>query len=252
MDNYEILLNEINDYLNKREINNEDASSEIISLYDLLKIVDNELQDFRNILTNSLLSKKLKLASKLSPFVNECSITVDTYRENPCINFRQKHDYYNPFKIFKGKNINDIYFGNYHNNKEGKFFKNFVKKNYDTILETFQVIEEYIELLGSINTFSSTFIDNLFKIEISIYSEGEVRFILSLNQEHPLKEEYKKQWYQRENICDYVERNKAEILKRFSVVPRNLEEPFNKIYNKSKEKQAIEPEKVKTIGKISH
>lgn len=252
MDNYKKLLNEINDYLNKKEINNDDTSCEIISLYDLLKIVDSELENFRNILTNSLLFKKLKLASKLSPFVNECSITVDTYRENPCINFRQKHYYYNPFEIYKEKNIDDIYFGNYSNNREGKFFKNFVKKNYDTILETFQVIEDYIELLGSLDIFSSTFTDDLFEIEITIYIDGEVRFKIDLNKKHTLKEEYTKQWYQRENICDYVGRNKAEILKRFSVIPRNLEKPFYNIYNKYKEKEELESEKIKTIGRISH
>lgn len=252
MNNYEKLLNEINEYLNKKEINNEGTSTEIISLYDLLKTVSNELKEFRNILTNSTLSKKLKLASKFSPFVDECSITVDTfsYQKDPCINFRQKHNYYTPFGIYKVKNVNDIYFNTRLDHRQEKFFKKFVKKNYDIILENFQLVEKYIELLGSISNFSSTFTDDLFEIKISLYYDGDVRFSLTINSKHPLYEEYSKQWYQRENICDYVERHKAEILKRFSVVPRNLEEPFNRIYEKAK-KEVLEPEKVKTIGKIS-
>ena len=105
MNNYEKLLNEINEYLNKKEINNEGTSTEIISLYDLLKIVSNELKEFRNILTNSTLSKRLKFASKISPLVNVCSITIDTYNNKACINFHEKYNWCEPFEIYKDRNI---------------------------------------------------------------------------------------------------------------------------------------------------
>ena len=49
MDNYEKLLEEINIFLNKEEINSINTNTEIISLYDLYIIMDKEFENLRKL-----------------------------------------------------------------------------------------------------------------------------------------------------------------------------------------------------------
>ena len=243
MDNYEILLNEIKDYLNKNEIDSDKTNSEVISLYDLCKIINQELEGLRNITTNSELLRKLKSYSKLSLKLNNPYIYIHGEMYKSEISFHDKTTIFSLLDVYKEKNINDIYF-NRDQEKNNKFYYKFVRKNYDLILETFAIIEEYTDLLGSLNTFSTKLNNDLFSVEFNIFYDGDVRIKIDLNKEHPLYEEYSKKWYQRENICDFVLNHQSEIFKRFIVIPSKLEKPFNKIYNRYKENSN---EKEKTL-----
>ena len=67
MEKYEILLNEIKEYLNKDEINY-NTSNEIISAYDLYNIINEELKGLRDITINSKINKKLKALTLVNFF----------------------------------------------------------------------------------------------------------------------------------------------------------------------------------------
>ena len=60
MDNYNILLNEINEYLKCDEVDSTNTNNEIISAYDLYNIVNDELEGLRDITINSKINKKLR------------------------------------------------------------------------------------------------------------------------------------------------------------------------------------------------
>lgn len=249
MDNYNILLNEIKEYLNRDEVNSENANNEIISLFDLYNIINGEFEGLRNITINSKINKKLSLPTKINIFSNKQLTSYIHGNEKNCrINFK-KIKYFGDgdcsLKIYKDKGVNDIYFDREksHHNRE---FYNFIKRNYNLILETLQTLEDYVELLGKFNSNSIDFSDDLFKVKLSFNLDGEVNYSVSIRSDHCLAEEYSKKWYQRENICDFANKHKEEILKRIPISPYELKEPFKKIYYNHKEKNNTDV-KVKSL-----
>lgn len=249
MEKYDILLNEIKDYLNKEEINY-NTNNEVISAYDLYNIINEELKGLRDITIDSKINKKLRALS-LAKIFSETSLN-SSIRGNSqtCTIVFEKSKQYEPFsevlRVNKDNGIDEIYFDKekYWNNKS---FYNFVKRNYDLILETLQTFEKYVELLGKleISYYQSTKIyDDLFKVLLSINENGVVKYEIFILNNHELFEEYNKKWYKREGIYEFANKNAEEILKRIPVSPDELEEPFKSIYYKHKEKQN---NKVKTL-----
>ena len=103
-------------------------------------------------------------------------------------------------------------------------------------METFQIYEKYIDLLGSVTEFNQLLKDDLFSLNISFSKSGNVSIKIEVLPEHPLHQEYSKKWYNKKGIYEFVDNNKEEILKRIPVYPHILKEPFNNLYNKYKEK----------------
>lgn len=247
MEKYDILLNEIKEYLNKEEINY-NTNNEVISLYDLSKILTDELEGLKNIKVDSKINKKLNSFFNLNFSSNYYSrISGD---ENTCTICIEKTEYDEPWTEFlhihKDKGINEIYLAEEQTCSNKKIFK-FVKKNYNLILETLQTLEDYVELLGNLNDsyFETTeFEDSLFKVKLALKNKGIINYEISILENHELFEEYNKKWYKREGIYEFVDKNVADILKRISVSPEELEGPFKNIYYRYKEK---EKEKIKTL-----
>jgi len=244
MEKYDILLNKIKKYLNKNEINY-NTNNEIISAYDLYNIINEELEGLRNITVNSKINKKLRTLA-LFKFFSE--LDFNSYvigDEDTCTIFFQKshsfEDFCTALKVCKDNNVNEIYFGEDKNHCNKIFYK-FVKNNYNLILETLQTMEDYVKLLGNLDLFyhkTTNIKDSLFKVKLEINSKGVVEYEISILDTNELFEEYNKKWYKREGIYEFANKNAEAILKRMSVSPYELKEPFKKLYDKHKEKENV-------------
>lgn len=249
MEKYEILLNEIKKYLNKEEIN-VNTNNEIISLYNLTKILMEELEGLKNIKTDSKINKKLN--SFFMTRFSDSFFSEINGDENTCTICIKATEHYEPWsesevlRIHKDKGIDEIYLSEEQTCFNKKIFK-FVKKNYNLILETLQTLEDYVELLGNLdNSYCETteFRDSLFKVKVAIKNNGIINYEISILDNHELFEEYNKKWYKREGIYEFVDKNVADIFKRIPVSPYELDEPFKSICFKHKEKENA---KVKTL-----
>ena len=252
MEKYDRLLNEIKDYLNKEEINGENFKNEIISLYDLYNILNDELEGLRNITINSQINKKLNSLYYKYRFKNIFYGEIKADKNKSEIKIKDKsscnpdnifHNWYE-LTVFKDKNIDEIYFSDKKDNIN-KYLYVFIRKNYDLILETLTTAEYYVDLLGKLTYFTSTFSDDLFVVKLSINEKGEVIVNVEIKKEHELYDEFYKNWYKRENIYDFTNNHKEEILKRIPVLPYTLKEPFKNIYDLQNEKKSQKVKKLK-------
>ena len=214
MEKYDTLLDEIKEYLNKDEINY-NTNNEIISAYDLYNIINKELEGLRNIQISSQINKRLKnffifnsstnFYTKLMGDESTCTLCIEeSMYDEPYVEF---------LNIYKDKDINEIYMNKEENCFNKKMFK-FMKKNYNLILETLQTLEDYVELLGNLNTcyYRNTEIkDDLFKIEFQINYMGVVEYKISILDTNDLFEEYNKKWYKREGIYEFANNNVESI-----------------------------------------
>jgi len=246
MEKYEVLLNEIKEYLNKDEINY-NTNNEIISAYDLYNIMNEELEGLRNITINSKINKKLRALSLLNLFSEQDFNSYTEGNDKTCTIFFQKshsfEDFCNYLKVNKDNGINELYFSE-DKNHCNKIFYNFVKNNYNLVLETLQTLENYVELLGNLNfnvfDYKETQIDDsLFKVKLKINCTGVVEYEISILDNHELFEEYNKKWYKREGVYEFANKNAELVLKRIAISPYELEEPFKNLYDKHKEKENV-------------
>ena len=223
MENYDILLNEIKDYLKKEEVNGENCENEIISLYDLYNIVNDELKELRNITINSKINKELKkttLARIISQRKYNTSIIANQDISKIIVEMRNEYsiNWWNILTIYKDKNVDELYFSQEIDSFK-KPFSNFIKKHYDLILSTLTTAEYYVNLLGELKFFSIKFSDELFSAILIIEKSGEVKVDIEILKEHKLYDEFYKKWYKRENISDFTNKQRDEILKRIPVIP---------------------------------
>lgn len=253
MNNYEKLLEEINLFLNKEEVNSKNTNIEIISLYDLYIIMDKEFENLRKLSAiDKIYCQKLKsfrkyLFGRYDEFFIKNSYCVDIYADENIskITFKNSDseiadDFYK-ISIIKDKNKDELYLDkkmDWHNKQIYKFIKN----NFDSLLDTLYNIEEYYNLLGKTSNknkelFSFEGSNNLFIYKIIYDKNGCICMKYYISQDHPLYEECKKNYLNKKNIMEYVEENKIDILKRIPISINELPTSILNIYNKGKEYQ---------------
>lgn len=240
-ENYDVLLDEINSFLKQETVDPKNTLIEIISAYDLYNIINNELSLLREISLNPELGKKFK---KFNFFKGKEHFDVSLLTESNRTHIILGGKGLLTLSIFKDIDTNDIYFDEEENKYNKEMYK-FVRKYYDLIMQTFQVLEEY-HRVRRFKTKELVLYYDLFKVIMKYDDYGRVKLDLAITKKHKLYDEYSKKWYGRENISDYVERNKDEILKRLPVEPFALPESFKTIYDKYNEKK-YNKEKTKTL-----
>lgn len=250
-DNYELLMDEINQFLTKNEVDSSSTLIEIVSLYDLCNILKFGLEDLEKIYINSKLEKEFRKYNKRRNFfsfgVKSSDVNFDFIKQKSAIYL---HSFVygkgsENLSIIKDKNNNDIYF-DCKENKENKHLYDFVRKNYDLIMESLETLEEYQSLIGELPI--EMMVENqLFNIKLKINEDGRLITKIEINKNHELYNESLKNWYGRENISEYIEKHTDEILKRILINPYEMEESFKIIYDKSKIDQQLSKQKVKKI-----
>ena len=256
MDNYNKLLDEIKDYLKREEVDKENTNVEVISLYDLYKILNEELEELRDITINSKIEKKLN-KNKLYMLEHELlryDVIISSYDKNTILriykiglNHRPIDAYYSSdLAIIKDNGINDIY--RERGLEKDKRLDKFIQKNYNLILETLTIKENYYNLIGKKEE-TIHFSDDLFSISLTYNEDGTINTALSIVKEHPLRDEFSKNWQKREMIGEFAKRNLDAITKRIAVPVYTLTGGFKNLYDSYKEKNN---QKVKTLTKISN
>ena len=244
MDNYDLLLNEIKMFLAQDEIKEEDTNVEVISLYDLYCIINKELEDLRNITQNSKLDKKLK-KSKLQISLSNKYFQVRTtayqsYSSIELVRFDKDNYDRDTFTIYKDNGSNQIRLSN-HQTEYNKCFYSIIRKHYDLILEMLNGLERYVELLGDLKGDNSTYIYNLFNVELNFDYKGNVKFNISINKSHKLYDECNKVWYKRETIPEFLVKHQEEILKRLPISIYELKDNFKVLYEAHMRKKEEAP-----------
>lgn len=253
MDNYEKLLEEINLFLTKEEVNNENTNTEIISLYDLFIIMDKEFEKLRKLSNiDKTYCQKLRtfrkyLFGRYDDFFIRNDCCVDIYADENISKIILKNsdsdmadDFYR-ISIIKDNNKDELYLDktmDWHNKQICKF----IKKNFDSLLDTLSNIEEYYNLLGKTSNkdkelFSFDGSTNLFTYQIIYDKNGNSRLNYYISPKHPLYGECKKNYLNKKNIIEYVDENKVNILKRIPISVNELPVRVLNIYNKGKEYQ---------------
>ena len=234
-------INEIENYLNKEEVSNLRTNIEVISLYDLFKIIENEFEVLKNI--KNQLDEKLNSSLNIFSGVKNPHVEIKVYEKSSTIYFYDNSSEYPIFSITKCKyrEEKNIYFPP-DKTQKNKFYYSFVEKNYDLLLNMLDIIEPYSELMCFHNrTPINQFGDDWFWVQFFGINTGNV----SVEIYHNIYQNYYKK-FPTIFIDDFKHKYKEEILKRIPVVPSKLPQPYNKFYDRYKEKEN-KKEKVKML-----
>lgn len=277
MEKYDVLLNEIKEYLNKKEVDNLNANNEVVSIYDVYSAINEELEGLRKISKNSKLEKKLKrfmywaIPSKKDKFFNCEKLYVNIFGNYEISKIVISTEpigfswYQYEISINKDRGSDHIYINKEKNQENASIYK-FIKTNYNFIMEIFSQIEYYSDLFDFVSNVGEesyhmssylkvsksprkkdmSFFDNLFTGTLNVNYLGEVIIKINLISSHPLYDEYSKNWYNRESVHEFADKHKEEILKRIPISPYQLQGILKKVYNKHIEKTK-ETEKVKSL-----
>lgn len=238
MNEYQRLETKLTSYLARQEVI---RTNNIISFYDLYKALDDKFKVLRGIQFNSDLITKINSNSskdkkkKEKDFIINTldSILATTEKATSKITF-----FYgiggNPktFTLLKDFDDDDIYFSsNTTPNKE------FVKTYYQDITSIFKILEEYAKLTkGDIginadngNLKPMTFTDGFLTISIIYEGYGKINTDISINLKEDKNAVYKKEWYTRKRLADFVDENSEEILKKIPVNISDITNPYREI-----------------------
>lgn len=246
-ENYEILMDEIKEFLSKDIVNCENSLVEVINLYDLYNIINDELEELRKIHIDSKIQKKLNAINNFLS-ANKKMFSFLCISSDRCSIFFVDNKFAKNFlTVYKDNGIDEIYF-NREQNKENKLVYKFINKNYDLIFETLNMLERYKKLIDTKNKIKhkQVFTNDLFEIFLYFDEQGVTNIKININRYHKLSNESLKKWHRRENIDDFINKNKNKILKRIPVNLYELNDPFKNLYDSHKAKQYQE-QKVKKL-----
>ena len=223
MNEYQRLESKIISYLSREEVKRTD---DVISFYDLYKIIDKKFELLRNIQLNNKLIEKVNrdnAKKKTQRFIirNLNNILATTENNTSKITFFYGKGYKpEVFTILKDFEDDDIYFStNTSPNKE------FIKNYYQEIISIFHTLESYAKLTkGDIginkenpNLKPMLFTDGFLTISIIYGNYGQVNIDISINANEDKSSIYKREWYTRKRLSDFVLEHNDEILKKIPV-----------------------------------
>lgn len=241
MDEYEKMMQELEQYLAREDI---EDTNEVISAYSLYEIVDDGFEKLRNIYNDwdfrqqintdkvQTIKKGFIFKKTTSVIQNECE-RVSTTADYKTAQMHIRFEYYNHTIILcKDRNSQEIYFDKY-----SKIDKDFISKYYDYIMETFRIAEEYVDLIGgpigsSRNDSSiqpQNFPVSFFYIALEYTRSGEVSIDIIVDSEKDPDGIAKREWYNRKKIIDYISENETELLKKIPIHVEQLVPTTKKI-----------------------
>lgn len=224
MNEYQRLESKLISYLSREEVKRTDN---IISFYDLYKLLDKKFEVLRNVQLNNQLIEKVNndnsKKKKKQEFIirNLDNVLATTENKTSKITFFYGKGY-NPetFTILKDFDDDDIYFSSTTSpNKE------FVTNYYQDIISIFKILESFAKLTkGDIginkenpNLKPMVFTDGFLTISIIYGNYGQVNTDISINVKEDHNSIYKREWYTRKKLSDIVSEHNDEILKKIPV-----------------------------------
>ncbi len=233
MDEYTRLLTRLGEYLTMPDV---EMTDDVISGYDLYRIVDDKLQQLRAIEFDSTFKDDINRDSIITRKIGRIFKRSAQIQGHKCNHERAEHDgktgkitlsFDSPnsrfdefLEINKDIDSDEIYFGSYKSNRE------FVEKYYDRLMDIFSTLEEFQKLYqnsiglngGSKSlVFSDSFLDMTFKYD----TYGRIDIDLKISADEDRENMYHREWYKRKTLASFVTENRDEILKR---IPINVSE----------------------------
>lgn len=247
MDAYTKLMTTIT---SKYDCDQVEQSENVISLYDLVAILDKEMEPLRKIKMEDGFRKKINadrtIFQRVGLFKKEAIINkkceyvytdASGDRSSITIGFGSVPKIVEVIELRKDFGSEEIYFSSF-----SKKDREFVNKYISDIYEIFGVLEEYGGLFpyendkGRLNA-CQEFGDGLFDVSVSIDSFGRVTPTLVLCKGLGLEQIYAREWCSRESIATYVNNMQDDILKRIPIEISNLNESFKTLVERSKDKE---------------
>lgn len=225
-DEYTRLKLKLEEYLIQPDVN---LSKDIISAYDLYQIVDNKLQelrdiklgdDFKNEINKGHIIRKVSSLFKKNDTCTNRLCTKITASSNGqkssiflCFGTPDYISYKSFLDICKDKDSDEIYFENYNVDKT------FVEKHYERINKIFDKLEEFSSLYQNNNGGKQDLSDDFFDITLEYDSFGRTNIYIKISQYEDKEKIYEREWLKRQKLSDFVLENKEAIL---SKIPINI------------------------------
>lgn len=229
MDEYTRLKKALEAYFEMPDV---ELTDEQMSVYDLHRIVDTKLEELRKIQIDSNFVKEVNkglVFRKIGGVFRQNK----TSSQRECLNIRTESDgqtseivlefsykksawghYY--LHICKDVDSDQIYF------KDKMADKDFVARYYDQINEIFSVLEEFSNLyqrsIGRSGIIQQqVFSDHLLKVALKYDAYGRTNIFIGVKEKADPQQIYKRGWFERQTLADFVEENREVILKKIPV-----------------------------------
>lgn len=239
MDKYIELMNRINTKYSGEEV---EQTENIISLWDLVSILKEEMQPFYEVRLGHGLRDKINKDRNIlqrmgilrrNALDNECRSAYTGISENRneiSIAFKESGSTVDSsLIIIKDRDSDELYFADF-SLKD----RDFVTKYLSEIYHTFAVLEQYVTLFpyekskGRLSI-EQNFNDGVLTFTITCDTYGRVNTKVEPSVGADPDKLYKRTWYNREKVSDYVNGNAEEIMRRIPVQISELEQGFKKL-----------------------
>ncbi len=247
MDAYTKLMTTIT---SKYDCDEVEQSENVISLYDLVTLLDKEMEPYRTLKMENEFRDKINadrtilqrvgLFRKKAVIDQQCEYVHTSVSEDKSsitigfgINFLTSGN----IVLYKDFDSDEIYFANF-SEKDRDFVSKYISEIYGIfgILEEYGTLFPYEENKGRANV-SQEFCDGLLNVSVSIDSFGRITPIIVPCRGLDLEKVYAREWYSRESIATYVDNMQDTILKRIPVEVSNLNESFRILVERAKDKE---------------
>ncbi len=247
MGKYTRILNQIREYLLRPEIDGDLCQNCVISAFELYQIVDDKLDELRSF--NERAAQSLQLETKtlgLIPKKQKLSVMCYSFGAYSRIDIFYQNEL---ICLKKDRDDEAFYLGQSWAPKED--VKKFVRDNYDNLNQIFNNLErlyDYYQFpyigISHLSEYCNqpSIISDLFVLKLSYDSIGEVDMKIAINPSVDPKEIVNRQWVDRENLKDVIEKNKIAIAKRTPVDIAALDSVTKKIvedYRANKNKHLV-------------
>lgn len=221
MDAYDMIKMNIDNNLSKESI---ESNENVISVYELYKILDEKFEKLRSVTLN----KKLFTSKELFGIKSYYETRVYRSPSTLSILVLKNKNWDDHFYINKdlGSDSDKIYLTGY-NYKVKRFMNNFVKKYYDEIIETFSILEMYHNLIHKV--LHSKYSGSDFNFDICVDFDGKVDLKISVNTSVDLGDYINRKFFNKESIKEMLNKSKYELGMKTPIKIDSLKEPYKQI-----------------------
>lgn len=254
MDSYTKLMTSIDEKYSGEEV---EQSENIISLYDLVKMLEEEMEPLRKLKLDDEFYNKINadrtvfqrigLFRKKAVVNQKCTggyTDTGEDRSKISVHFDNGKDLGTHVVLYKDFGSDEIYFDDFCLKDRG-FVEKYISDIYGifAILESYGTLFPYEEKKGRTGL-SQEFDDGLLNIKVSLDTYGRVTpLILPVKGTDP-DNLYARAWYSRETVSEHVNNMSEDILRRIPVEISSLNEVYKMLVER-----AIGKRQAKLLGK---
>lgn len=243
MDSYTKLMTSIDEKYSGEEV---EQSENIISLYDLVKMLEEEMEPLRKVKVDRSFHDKINadrtilqrigLFRKKAVINQKCNggyTETGEKRSTISINFDNGKALGTHVVLHKDFDSDEIYFADFCV-KDREFVEKYISDIYGifAVLEEYGTLFPYEEKKGRVGL-SQEFNDGLLSIKVSLDTYGRVTPLILPVKEADPENLYVRNWYSRETIAKHVEAMSEDILRRIPVEISSLNDVYRTLVERA-------------------